>query len=140
MSKKVVVLALIFVLSCAVAVSAQQTGDSPLMSWIKSIQQKIDQIVPKKTLPMTTGVAGLRGAKEDTSVKLYWKGKKGDEVVTEEELLSFKNGVDLAGKGDKEGSLKALGEFMKQYPDSALIPDAKKTIDLVKASSAPKKK
>jgi TolA-binding protein len=133
MNKKLLSLAVVLCLCCATVLQAQEKSESALSAWIKNIQQKIEQIVPKKTLPMATGVAGTRGAKEDTAAKLYWKGKKGDESVTEEELVTFKAGVDLAGKGDREGSLKALDEFMKQYPDSALIPDAKKTLDLVKA-------
>jgi hypothetical protein len=30
-------------------------------------------------------------------------------------------------------ALQALEEFLKPYPDRALIPDVKKTLDLVKA-------
>jgi outer membrane protein assembly factor BamD (BamD/ComL family) len=32
-------------------------------------------------------------------------------------------------------SVKGLEEFMEQFPDSALIPDAKKTLDLVRAEA-----
>ncbi len=117
---------------CCTAVAAQeQEGKNAFSEWLKKLQNKIAQIVPKKSVPMSTGVAGVRGAKEDSQVKLYWKGKKGEEAVTEEEMTAFKAGVDLAEKGDKEGSLKQLDQFMKQYPDSALIQDAKKTYDLV---------
>lgn len=139
MTKKLISLAVVLSLCCATSVLAQEKSDSPLMAWIKSIQQKIDQLVPKKALPLTTGVAGTRGAKEESATKLYWKGKKGDEAVTVEELKTFKSGVDLASQGNREGSVKALEEFMKQYPDSALVPDAKKTMDLVKAAGASKK-
>ena len=132
MTKKLFCLVVALVLCCATVVLAQEKSESMLSAWIKSIQQKIDQIVPKKSLSLTTGVAGTRGAKEEGAAKLYWKGKKGDEAVTVEELKTFKSGVDLASKGDKDGSVKALEEFMKQYPDSALVPDAKKTLDLVK--------
>jgi len=125
----------IAILCCTTELQAQEKNESALSAWIKSIQQKIEQIVPKKHIEVATGVAGTRGAKEDTSAKLYWKGKKGDETVTEEELLRFKTGVDLAGKGDRDGAIKALDDFMKQYPDSVLIPDAKKTHDLVKAEA-----
>jgi len=135
MIKKLFSLVLIFGMCCAVAAAQEQekkTGPT-ISEWLRSIQNKIAQIVPKKSVPLVTGVAGVRGAKEDATVKLYWKGKTGDEPVTEEELLKFKASVDLAGKGDKAGSIKALDDFMKEYPGSALIPDAKKTLDLVKA-------
>jgi TolA-binding protein len=104
-----------------------------MMSWLKSLQYRIAQILPKKSVSMTTGVAGVRGAKEDSAAKLYWKGKKGEETVTEEELTKFKACVDVAEKGERDNALKQLEDFMKLYPDSALIPDAKKTIDIVKA-------
>lgn len=139
MLKNLFSLVVIFVLCCPTALQAQEKSESPLSAWIKSIQQKIEQIVPKKPLDVVTGVAGTRGAKEDASVKLYWKGKKGDETVTEEELLSFKAGVDMVANGDRNGSVKALDDFMKQYPDSVLIPDAKKTLDLVKAEAKAEK-
>ncbi len=138
MVKKLFYLTLILGFCCMLAAAQEQEkkAGSGISAWLKSLQTKIAQMVPKKAIPMTTGVAGVRGAKEDAAVKLYWKGKKGDEAVTEEELLKFKAGVDLADKGKKEESLKALDEFMKQYPDSALVPDAKKTLDLVKAEPA----
>jgi len=130
--RKICTIAVTLFLCCS-ALCAQEKSDSSLSIWIKNLQQKISQLVPKKSLNLSTGVAGTRGAREDASVKLYWKGKKGDEQVSEEELLKFKEGVDQAGKGAKDESVKTLEDFMKQYPDSALIPDAKKTLDLVKA-------
>jgi TolA-binding protein len=135
MYKKISALVLIFGL-CAAMAAAQETQEkksSGLSDWLRDIQKKVEQIIPKKSLPVTTGVAGVRGAKEDSQVKLYWKGKKGDESVTEGELAKFKAGIDLAAKGDKQASIKELEDFMKQYPDSPLIPDVKKTMDMVKA-------
>jgi TolA-binding protein len=135
MYKKIFALVLTFGL-CFTVVAAQETQEKKgtgLSDWLRGIQKKIEQIIPKKSLPVTTGVAGVRGAKEDSQVKLYWKGKKGDESVTEDELAKFKAGIDLAAKGDKQASIKELEDFMKQYPDSPLIPDVKKTMEMVKA-------
>jgi hypothetical protein len=140
--KKIFSLVLMLSLCCTVATAEEQakkTGPS-ISEWLRGLQNKIAQIIPKKTVPMTTSVAGVRGAKEGVQAKLYWKGKKGDEAVTEEEMEKFKSGVALAEKGDNDGSLKQLDDFMKQYPDSALIPDAKKTVDLVKAEPKPEQK
>ena len=46
--------------------------------------------------------------------------------------IAFIRYINAVEKGDRTGAIKELAEFMKQYPDSALIPDAKKTLDLVK--------
>ncbi len=134
--KKILSIVLILGLCFAAAAAAQEQEkekkDSGIMEWLKGVQKKIEQIVPKKSLPVSTGVAGVRGAKEDDKTKLYWKGKKGDEAVTEEELAEFKSAVDLAMKGEKTAAAKELEKFMTQFPDSALVPDAKKTLDLMK--------
>jgi hypothetical protein len=139
--KKIFSLVLMLFLCCTAATAQQapKTG-SGISEWLRGLQNKIAQIIPKKAVPLTTSVAGVRGAREGAEAKLYWKGKKGEEAVTEEEVEKFKSCVTLAEKGDKEGSLKQLDDFMKQYPDSALIPDAKKTFDLVKAEPKPGEK
>lgn len=132
MLKKLFVFVVIAGLCCTPALAQEKKG-SALSEWLKGMQKKISRIVPKKSAPhQSTGVAGVRGAKDDASVKLYWKGKKGDELVTEEEMSIFKEGLESAQKGDRAGAIKGLEDFMKKYPDSALIPDAKKTLDLVK--------
>ena len=131
MFNKLFSLIIITGLCCTTALAQEQRGPS-LADWLKVIQKKIDKIVPKKIQPLSTGVTGIRGTKEDASVKLYWKGKMNDEPVTDAELSEFRKGVDHAVKGERTGAVKELQEFMMQYPDSALIPDAKKTLDLVK--------
>jgi TolA-binding protein len=130
------VLMILTILLCAASVMAEDVEKraSPSMtSWLASLQYRLAQITPKKSISVTTGVAGVRGAKEDSAATLYWKGKKDAEPVTEEEMMKFKACIDLAEKGDRGGALEQLDDFMKLYPDSALIPDAKKTYDLVKA-------
>ena len=139
--KKIFSLVLMLALCCTAATAQQATKTgSGIAEWLRGLQHKIAQIMPQKTVPLTTSVAGVRGAKEGAQAKLYWKGKKGEETVTGEEMEKFKSCVALAEKGDNEGSLKQLDDFMKQYPDSALIPDAKKTFDLVKAEPKPEEK
>lgn len=138
MYKKLFAFIMIAGLCCTTAPAQERTG-STLAEWLKGIQKKISKIVPKKTLPQSTGVAGVRGAKEDSSAKLYWKGKKGEELVSEQEMGEFKEGIECAEKGDRAGAIKGLEEFMRKYPDSALIPDAKKTLDLVKVEEKEEK-
>ena len=113
--------------------TVRETG---LSAWFKELQKKIDIIAPRKSLPVSTVVAGVRGAKDDSGrSKLYWKGKKAEEPVTEEELHEFQECIAFAEKGDTTAAIKELDEFMKQYPDSALIPDANKSLDLLKTEA-----
>jgi TolA-binding protein len=135
MIKKLFTYVVLVGMCCTVALAQtpeKKVGPS-ITEWLKGLQLKIAQIIPKKSVSQETVVAGVRGAKENASTTLYWKGKKGEEPVTEEELAEFKKGIDLAAAGQRAEALKMLQEFMKQYPDSALIPDAKKTVDLVKS-------
>jgi hypothetical protein len=118
--------------------AAQETG---LTRWLKDLQKKIELVVPRKSLPVSTGVAGVRGAKEDSrSDKLYWKGKKGAEPVTEEEMHEFQEAIQFAEKNARIEAMRELEEFMKRYPDSALVPDAKKTLDLLRVAEKEEKK
>lgn len=119
---------------CFTMASAQEKKESGVSSWFKELQKKIDIISPRKNLSVSTGVAGVRGAKDDSSKnKLYWKGKKGDEPVTEAELSEFKKGLSYVEAGKRTEAIHEFEEFMKQHPDSALIPDAKKSLDQLKA-------
>ena len=141
MNKKLGTVVLVVLLClCTMAIAEEASKkEAGFSEWLKVIQRKIDQMVPKKAVSLTTGVAGVRGAKEDSRSRLYWKGKKGNEAVAEEELAEFKEGLDCAVKGDRARAAQVLEEFLKQYPDSPLVPDVKKTLDMVKAEGgAPK--
>jgi TolA-binding protein len=142
MNKKLFAAVLVVLLGLGTLAIAEEPAkkESGFSDWLKTMQQKVAQLVPKKSVPMTTGVAGVRGAKEDTHAKLYWKGKKGEEAINEEELTEFKEGLDRAAKGDTEGAIHEFNEFMKLYPDSALVPDVKKAIDMAKLQQLEEKK
>jgi hypothetical protein len=130
--KKILAFMLVFMLSLTVAVAQDRKG-SGLSVWLKDLQKKIRLVMPRKSLHMETAIAGIRGAKEEQKTKLYWKNKEAEEPVSEEELTGFKCCVDRAEKGETEAAVKEMEKFMQQYPDSALIPDAQKTLDLAKA-------
>ena len=121
---------------CVTAVPAQEKKESGFSSWFKDLQKKIDVIAPRKSLPVSTGVAGVRGAKDDSGrSKLYWKGKQGEDPVTEEELGEFKEALVFVEAGKTADAIHEFEEFLKQHPDSALVPDAKKSLDALKISS-----
>lgn len=121
---------------CITTAAAQEKKESGVSSWFRELQKKIDILAPRKSLPVSTGVAGVRGAKDDNGrSKLYWKGKKGDEPVTEAELAEFKEGLAFVEAGKKAEAIHEFEEFLKQYPDSALVPDAKKSLDMMKVEA-----
>jgi TolA-binding protein len=142
MNKKISATVLVVLLGlCTMAIADEPAKkQSSFSEWLKSMQLKVSQLVPKRSVPMSTSVAGVRGAKEDTHAKLYWKGKKGDEAVNEDELAEFKEGLDRAAKGDTPGAMHEFDEFLKMYPDSALVPDVKKALDLAKLQLLDEKK
>ncbi|MBS1243055.1 MAG: hypothetical protein H6R44_810 [Nitrospirae bacterium] len=99
--------------------AARETG---LSAWFKELQKKIDVIAPRKRLPVSTDVAGVRGAKDDSGrSKLYWKGKKAEEPVTEEELKEFKEWMAFAEKGDTTAAIKA-GRVHEAVPRQRAYP------------------
>ena len=118
---------------CCAAVPAQEQKGPSLADWLKVVQKKIDKIATKKIAPLSGGSEGIRGTKEEASVRLYWKGKRNDDPVSEEEMNDFKIAIGLVARGKQAAAITGLEKFLAQYPDSALIPDAKKTLDLVKA-------
>lgn len=121
----------------AAALEEQRSADNTgFMNWIKALQRKIETMAPKKTMPMGTGVAGIRGAKDDEKAKLYWKGKKGEDGVTEDELIAFRSAVELAEQGQNDASIKGLEDFLARYPGSPLTEDAKKTLDMLKTGNS----
>jgi len=135
MIRKVVIACSMLAL-CSTVAAAQEKKESGISSWFKDLQKKIDIIAPRKSLSVSTGVAGVRGAKEDSNKsKLYWKGKKGEEPVTEAELAEFKEGLAYAEAGKTTEAIHEFEEFLKLYPDSALVPDAKKSLDLLNAET-----
>lgn len=130
--KRTLVLILVLMFGLTVAV-AQDKKESGLAAWLKDLQRKIQQIMPRKSLPMETAIAGIRGVRVEEKGKVYWKGKRQEEPVSEAELAKFKNAVDRAAKGEMQATVKEMEAFMEEFPDSALIPDAKKTLDLARA-------
>ena len=129
---------IIFIIAlCAGTAPAQEKKEAGFSSWFKDLQKKIDIISPRKTLSVSTGVAGVRGAKDESGKsKLYWKGKKGDEPVTEAELAEFKEALAYVEAGKKTEAVHEFEEFLSQHPDCSLVPDAKKSLDMLKAELA----
>src|SRR6185503_7891511 len=125
-------------LALSLFVTSVQAGEWTLKDWLKDLDAKINRVERKQKSRMTAAAA-VRGAKQDqsSSKKLYWKGKKTAQPVTQQELDEFKASVALAQEGKNEDVEKSLTAFMQKHPDSALAPDAQKTLALLKQSPAP---
>jgi hypothetical protein len=136
MHNKLIPLIIIIGLFWTMALAGEQKV-SVLSDWLTVVQQKVNTIVPRKTLPRRNSDTGMRLDREAAFVNLYWKGKKtGEEPVTKEEMTQFKAALEPAVRGERETAITALERFLEQYPESALVPDAKKTLDLVKSEAA----
>ena len=70
--KKIAGLCLALLLTCTVTQAAENSADKAGL-WSK-MRSKIEQVTPKKKAASETVVGGVRGAKEEGSSDLYWKG------------------------------------------------------------------
>ena len=120
-------LAVFMALSVSYAEEKDQDG-----FWSK-IKSKIETITPKKKTTVTTAVGGVRGAQDESTKDLYWKGKEIDEEVEADELDKFKCALEYAINGNTEESLKHFDEFLAQYPKSPLWEDAVKAVEKLRA-------
>lgn len=102
-----------------------------LNTFLNKVKARIQRL-QKKSSPRVSTVAGVRGLKkEKEKANLYWKGKKGKKI-TSSEIDKFKEAIDLAQAEKKEEAIKKLEEFIKQYPKSEFISDAKEILKMLK--------
>ncbi len=105
------------------------------VSFWDSLKTKITKIVPKKksNLNAPTVVGGVRGAKEESADKLYWKNKEVEMNVAQDELDEFNSALTLAVDGNVEEAKKGFETFLATYPDSHLCGDAQTAIKQLQA-------
>jgi TolA-binding protein len=108
------------VMATPVQVSA---ADQELSLW-ERLRKKIELLTPKKKLSTTTAAGGVRGSLADAD-DVYWKGEAGQLAIDEAELTAFTNAISLVDAGKTEEAKGAFSEFIKQYPQSSLLTDAK---------------
>lgn len=107
------------VLATPVQVSA---ADRELSLWDR-LRQKVELLIPKKKLTTTTAAGGVRGSLADAD-DLYWKGEVKQISIDEAELNAFTQAIELVEGGKMDDAWTAFADFVKQYPGSALRPDA----------------
>ena len=119
-------LGIFMVLSVSFAEDKEKEG-----FWSK-LKKKIESIKPKKERVVVTAVGGVKGAQDDPSKELYWKGKEQDQKIGIEELDKFESALEYAMNGNDKDSLNAFNEFLTQYPNSPLKEDAIQAIENLK--------
>ena len=127
--KRILITCLAIFMALSVSYAEEKDQDA---FWSK-IKSKIETIRPKKKTTVTTAVGGVRGAQEESTMVLYWKGKEIDEEVQADELDKFKNALEYAIEGNTEESLNHFDKFLAQYPKSPLREDAVKAVEKLRA-------
>ena len=105
------------------------SADSAISAWLKSTAYKL-KAISKAEKPRTTAVVGVKGAEQTTKEdELYWK----ESPSKDEEIKRLTEAYDAADKGNKDEALIKLEGFVKDYPKSPLVKDAKAGIEALKA-------
>ena len=107
--------------------------------YLEDLQTRLDHAAQRANKPSSEGssVVGLRGsAQESASKQLYWKGRKGKEVVSTDEVKDFRAAVEQARAGKNSDAILSLKAFQGKYPKSAFNPDVEET--LARLSETPK--
>lgn len=107
------------VLATPMQVSA---ADQELSLW-ERLRKKVELLTPKKKLATTTAAGGVRGSLADAD-DVYWKGEAEQISIDADELNAFTQAIELVDEGKADEAKAAFADFVKQYPDSSLRPDA----------------
>ncbi len=132
--KKIFMLFLGFFLIASVSFADDKKTDKDLSFWEK-LRKKIEMITPKKKLPVTTAVGGVRGIKNESADTLYWKGTEDGVAVSEEELEIFKTAIQFAEEDQVKESMAIFEKFIKDFPDSPLCEDARKAVAIIQTEA-----
>jgi len=83
------------------------------------------QLKTNKTRDRSVATMGIRGAETTSSIiEPYWKGDKTDDENYVAELTSYTSAQQYAEDGDLQKAVSALNEFIDDYSDSELVPNA----------------
>ncbi len=127
---------IVFLITIAfIATFAYAGEEKKEKSFWDNLVKKMTRIVPKKKSRTytTTAVGGVRGAKDESTDKLYWKDKEIEMNVSQEEIDKFNNAVSLAVDGKGKAAEKGFEEFLAAYPKSPLKNDAQSALKELRA-------
>ncbi|MFZ3072411.1 MAG: hypothetical protein WA162_04135 [Thermodesulfobacteriota bacterium] len=128
MKKSLILPAVFFVFAISMQGFAY-SADSSINSWLKSMAYRL-KVISKTEKTQSTAVVGVKGAEQTAKEdELYWK----QSPTKDEEIKRFTEAYDAAEKGKKDEAAIKLEGFVKDYPKSPLVKDAKAGIDALKA-------
>jgi TolA-binding protein len=94
----------------------------------ESVWARLRSINPQSQQSANTEIvysAGIRGAEStDTLMKPYWKDDLTQNVAFQAELASFNEAQSRMDQGKLEDAISRFDDFLQQYGDSALRPNA----------------
>jgi hypothetical protein len=133
---KTVLLTLTLVLSANCVVLAADTGKAWYETMLQGLKTKVQKKLESRN--RVSAVAAVRGAKQGEDARaLYWKGGVSDAArkKLDAERKQLADAVQLAVDGDNAGAKVALGDFIKNNPDSLYLPDAKEALEKLPADA-----
>jgi TolA-binding protein len=127
----------IVVAGLLLAVSLAQAGeDGKGGGFWTGLQSKLQKLTPTRKSTAVTAVGGVRGAKSGEVADLYWKGEEKRVEVGEDELEKFNLAMETRVKGDSALARKHFEEFLRDFPQSSLRPEAQQAVEKLKAEGA----
>jgi hypothetical protein len=118
-----------------VTVAASNAAAAGKDSFWDRMMNRLEKVTPAKKTTSTTAVGGVRGAKNDESADIYWKGKDKPSEVPEEELQKFNKAMEAKMQGDDQAALRQFDEFLASYPGSSLRLDALQAVERIKSEA-----
>jgi len=130
--KLLLLLPILFLLSGQVlaqtTVIKQTETHSVFKGFFLSVWSKLRAINPHQKQTGRSSVvytAGIRGAEAtETLIKPYWKDDLSQNEAFQKELKQFSNAQQLMDKGDLQASAKSFDDFILNYANSSLLPNA----------------
>jgi hypothetical protein len=104
---------------------------------LKGLKSKVEKKFESKT--RVKAVAAVRGAKQGSDAEaLYWKGGVSEEARKKlaEEKKALTDAVQIVVDGRLPEGKAALEKFIKDYPESFYVPDARDALTNLPAEAA----
>ncbi|MCK4739203.1 MAG: hypothetical protein KAT46_04565 [Deltaproteobacteria bacterium] len=97
-------------------------------SWMKNFAHKLKMFSSTSKSSTKTAVAGVKGAEGEVDDGLYWKTSE----VTDAQVADMTEAMVYAGEGNNAMATETLSNFVKKYPNSPLVKDAREGLALLK--------